>query len=651
MSTRHYRPEIDGLRALAVVPVILFHAGLPAFSGGFVGVDIFFVISGYLITSIVIKELEQGRFSFGNFYERRARRILPALLLVMLCSIPFAWRWMMPDELKDFAQSLLAVLLFSSNLLFWQESGYFDGEADLKPLLHTWSLGVEEQFYLLFPLSAWLAWRCFRRHVSLFYVALLLVSLLASQWRLADDASSAFYLLPFRAWELLLGALLALHEARAGGRTAPRRGELSGTAGLVLILASLASFGKETPFPGLAALLPTLGTLLVIHGASSSTVVGKLLGQRLLVGIGLISYSAYLWHQVLFALARLYTFSTAHIDVYKILALLSFALAFISWKYVEGPFRSASRVPLKLFIATLAMATLTVAGFGLAAVATDGFEAHFNRSLDETQRLYHLNARESARLKKLGENHISHGECIIDSPSVSELFLSQFQHCARSRGKALLVIGDSHSGNLFRALASAPGRPDFLIRLGRGSCRPADQQAKCDIGEMADFLLTHKEQISAVLFAQSGFYLLQGARRESILHNRTLLAPDQALIDRTLEFLIPISEAMPTYWFGPWIEPHLPLDNPRRMATTALDQLDFSALNRDMFAQLDRSIAQQASARAPLLHYRSQVREEGTSADFIPLHVAGCITFRDSNHLSPCGERLMGQKMLDRIAR
>jgi len=157
MSTRHYRPEIDGLRALAVVPVILFHAGLPAFSGGFVGVDIFFVISGYLITSIVIKELDQGRFSFGNFYERRARRILPALLLVMLCSIPFSWRWMMPDELKDFAQSLLAVLLFSSNLLFWQESGYFDGEADLKPLLHTWSLGVEEQFYLLFPLSAWLA--------------------------------------------------------------------------------------------------------------------------------------------------------------------------------------------------------------------------------------------------------------------------------------------------------------------------------------------------------------------------------------------------------------------------------------------------------------------------------------------------------------
>ena len=192
MSTRHYRPEIDGLRALAVVPVILFHAGLPAFSGGFVGVDIFFVISGYLITSIVIKELDQGRFSFGNFYERRARRILPALLLVMLCSIPFSWRWMMPDELKDFAQSLLAVLLFSSNLLFWQESGYFDGEADLKPLLHTWSLGVEEQFYLLFPLSAWLAWRCFRQHVVPFYLALLLASLLASQWRLAEDASAAF---------------------------------------------------------------------------------------------------------------------------------------------------------------------------------------------------------------------------------------------------------------------------------------------------------------------------------------------------------------------------------------------------------------------------------------------------------------------------
>lgn len=651
MSALHYRPEIDGLRALAVVPVILFHAGLPAFAGGFVGVDIFFVISGYLITSIVIKELDQGHFSFGNFYERRARRILPALLLVMLCSMPFAWRWMMPDELKDFAQSLLAVLLFSSNLLFWQESGYFDGEADLKPLLHTWSLGVEEQFYLLFPLSAWLAWRCFRQHVVPFYLALLLASLLASQWRLAEDASAAFYLLPFRAWELLLGALLALREAKAGGRTPPRWGELSGAVGLLLILLSLALFGKETPFPGFAALLPTLGTLLLIHGASSSTVVGKLLGQRLLVGIGLISYSAYLWHQVLFALTRLYTFNTAHIDVYKMLALLSFALAFLSWKYVEGPFRSASRVPFRPLVITLAVATLTVAGFGLAAVATDGFETSFNRGLNETQRLYHLNARESARLKRLGENYLQHDDCIIDTPNVSERFLSQFQQCARSRGKALLVIGDSHSGNVFRALASAAGRPDFLVRLGRGSCRPADRQAKCNTGEMTDFLLTHQAQIGAVVFAQSGFYLLQGARRESILHNQALLPPDQAAIDRTLEFLRPISEAVPTYWFGPWIEPHLPLDNPRRMATTELDQLDFSPLNRDMFTTLDRFIAQRVSSRAPLLHYRSQVREEGTSADFIPLSVEGCITFRDSNHLSPCGERLMGQKMLARIVR
>ena len=159
----NYRREIDGLRALAVLPVILFHAGFETFSGGFVGVDVFFVISGYLITTIILAELEQGRFSIVNFYERRARRILPALFLVMLVCIPFAWIWLLPSDMKDFSQSLIAVAIFASNILFWRESGYFDTAAELKPLLHTWSLAVEEQYYVLFPLFLMLFWKLGKR--------------------------------------------------------------------------------------------------------------------------------------------------------------------------------------------------------------------------------------------------------------------------------------------------------------------------------------------------------------------------------------------------------------------------------------------------------------------------------------------------------
>ncbi|MBC7505776.1 MAG: acyltransferase, partial [Sandarakinorhabdus sp.] len=197
-----YRPEIDGLRALAVLPVMLFHAGFGVFSGGYVGVDVFFVISGYLITTIIAEERAAGRFSLVRFYERRARRILPALFLVMVVCLPFAWWWMLPVELADFGRSLVAVVLFVSNVLFWRTSGYFDLAAEAKPLLHTWSLGVEEQFYVVFPLVIALGWRFGIRRLTIGLGIVTAMSLMASAWVLNHDAQASFFLLPTRAWEL-----------------------------------------------------------------------------------------------------------------------------------------------------------------------------------------------------------------------------------------------------------------------------------------------------------------------------------------------------------------------------------------------------------------------------------------------------------------
>jgi peptidoglycan/LPS O-acetylase OafA/YrhL len=204
-----YRPEIDGLRALAVIPVMLFHAGFTTFSGGFVGVDVFFVISGYLISTTILTEKELGTFSLMKFYEHRARRILPALFTIMLVCIPFAWAWLLPIDMKRFSQSLIAVSGFASNILFFWTSDYFDIASELKPLLHTWSLAVEEQYYLLFPIMLLLTWKFGRKKISFLLLFLTIVSLIVAHVSSKNSPAFAFYLLPTRAWEILAGAIIS----------------------------------------------------------------------------------------------------------------------------------------------------------------------------------------------------------------------------------------------------------------------------------------------------------------------------------------------------------------------------------------------------------------------------------------------------------
>ena len=341
----NYKREIDGLRALAVLPVILFHAGFETFSGGFVGVDVFFVISGYLITTIILAELEQGKFSIINFYERRARRILPVLFLVMLVCIPLARVWLLPSDMNDFSQSLVAVSVFSSNILFWRESGYFDTAAELKPLLHTWSLAVEEQYYVLFPLFLMLFWRLGKRWILVTLGLLFVASLTLAEWAAYAKPAAAFYLLPTRGWELLIGAFAAFYLSKASRKEFGKGvGEVGGWLGVALILYAVFAYSKATPFPGLYALVPTLGTVLIILFATQQTSVGKFVGNKAFVGVGLMSYSAYLWHQPVFAFAKTYTFGQLSMEITAFLILLSFFLALLSFRCVEIPFRSKGKV-------------------------------------------------------------------------------------------------------------------------------------------------------------------------------------------------------------------------------------------------------------------------------------------------------------------
>jgi peptidoglycan/LPS O-acetylase OafA/YrhL len=281
-----HRREIDGLRALAVVPVILFHAGFEAFSGGFVGVDVFFVISGYLITSIILEQKALGTFSLLDFYERRARRILPALFLIMAVSIPFAWLWLMPSDMKDFSQSLVAVSVFASNILFSQEIGYFNTAAELKPLLHTWSLAVEEQYYVLFPLFMLVMWRFAKRLTVATLVVITALSFALAQWGAYNKPAATFFLLPSRGWEIAIGALVAFYFARYQKLQLQKPlQEAFSLIGLTLILYAVFAYSKATPFPSAYALVPTLGTALIILCTTPSTIVGRILASKGFVGV------------------------------------------------------------------------------------------------------------------------------------------------------------------------------------------------------------------------------------------------------------------------------------------------------------------------------------------------------------------------------
>jgi peptidoglycan/LPS O-acetylase OafA/YrhL len=369
-----YRPEIDGLRALAVLPVMLFHAGLEGFSGGFVGVDVFFVISGYLITTILVEETAQGRLDLAGFYERRARRILPALLLVTALCVPAAWLILSPRDLERFARSVLAVATFSSNVLFWIEAGYFDTASEMKPLLHTWSLAVEEQFYVLFPL---LLLAVHRLRASALVPVLTVLALASLAWAnaiVADHPDAAFFLLPARGWELLVGALCALRLRR--GAPLRRGADAVAFAGLAAITAAIVTFDAHTPHPGVLTLLPVLGTAAIVLAATGETLVGRLLAHRFPVTIGLASYSAYLWHQPLFAFVRYGQLEEPPAAVMLSLVVVALLLAHGTRVAVEDPLRRRRTGSRRAVLGASVLASGAVVGLGLLALYSEPVRPH-----------------------------------------------------------------------------------------------------------------------------------------------------------------------------------------------------------------------------------------------------------------------------------
>ena len=370
-----YRPEIDGLRAVAVVSVILFHAGVPFLSGGFIGVDVFFVISGYLITTFLIRDLCAGRFSILDFYDRRVRRIMPALFVVILASFTAAWFILLPADLERFSISAIASMTFWSNIFFWTESGYFDSANELKPLLHTWSLGVEEQYYIVFPLLLASLWRFGRTAVLVVVGVIFAASLVLGfgDFGAWSAPEAAFYLLPHRAWELLVGVFAAFYLTRA--QPALPGAALSGAlsaGGMALIAFAIVSQDERATFPSMYALAATLGVALIILFERKGTWSYMLLANPLFRGIGLVSYSAYLWHQPLFAFARYLHIEASSPMLMGLLSVLTFGLAYLSYRFVETPFRDRRRFGRNQIFAGAGAALTVALSLGAAGFLSEG---------------------------------------------------------------------------------------------------------------------------------------------------------------------------------------------------------------------------------------------------------------------------------------
>lgn len=380
-----YRPDIDGLRGIAVLAVIFFHAEQLGFRGGYLGVDIFFVISGYLITSIVHGQLQRGEFFFADFYARRARRILPALIGMVVFTAPLAYGYLLPTDLVSFAWSLVSTATFTSNFLFGGRVGYFDLDAHLEPLLHTWSLAVEEQFYLFFPLVLVVCWHWMRRRLMLVVTVIALISLVLAIQQVARRPSFVFFQLAPRVWELLAGALVALYLSRSAVSRLTRAAREWGSAvALVLVLASFFVFNKMPSAWALNNIVPVVGVclLLVLGQGQEITVVGRLLSHKALVFMGVISYSAYMWHQPLFAYVR-YVGTRHNTDwMWMGLVGLSLAVGYASYRYIERPFRRPGSLSSRVVLTRSAIALALMVLVATVVIQLQGFPARLPHGIE-----------------------------------------------------------------------------------------------------------------------------------------------------------------------------------------------------------------------------------------------------------------------------
>jgi peptidoglycan/LPS O-acetylase OafA/YrhL len=631
--TISYRPDIDGLRALAVLSVIGFHALPEVFPGGFIGVDIFFVISGYLISSILLAESsKQGAIDFLAFYARRILRIFPALIVVLMACLFAGWHTLLAEEYKALGKHMAAGAAFVANFSFWFEAGYFDRASEAKPLLHLWSLGIEEQFYIVWPVLLWLVLKV-RRVTLRLVIALAIASLLFASVLVFQDRTQAFYSPLTRAWELLAGALLAFAMQDARSLAMLPRHWLMPALGLLLAAVGIVFIQSRFPFPGLLALVPVISAVLLIGGSQGSWVNQRILANPLMVKIGLISYPLYLWHWPLLSFAFIIESGRPAIGIRLAIVALSFLLATLTFHWIEKPIK---RLPRKFSIALLVCLMLVLGLLGKNIYDRNGLERIRHKRI--------IALSESANqdfidFEKRGLITDEKCERPFKFPGSDVCLIAH-----RDRAPTAAVIGDSHALHAYWGLSQAFDRQgENLVLLGRGACIPFmdftldgnANQCQPHINEALSYVAGNPE-ITKVVLVYRGRYV-------SATTSPQVLDSFKAGLDHTLQKLTLAGKRV--YYFLPIVEPGF---DPRLcMGNLPLGRkppfpCDIQRAQDDKKTAFLRAMVSEVSAKYPqvkLVDPNASICQNG----ICPMILDGHSVFKDDNHLSYFGSQAIGR--------
>ncbi len=503
-----YRPDIDGLRAVAVLLVVFFHAGFPYLSGGFIGVDVFFVISGYLITSIIVSEVKQEKFSYINFYERRARRILPAMYVMSFIVLLATLFFQMPDDLEKTAKTLFFATLFSANIFFWRTTDYFSGDSDFEFFLHAWSLAVEEQFYFIFPIVILLFFNR-GKWLLLLTVFAFVASFLISVYTSYHHVWASYYLLPSRAWQMMAGALLAIVSFQ-GLKLGSKQAGLLGILAFLCILLPAVFYSKQTRFPGLAALLPTLGAagLIFVGGIHHQNWISKLLSLSWIKFVGLISYSLYLWHWPVFAFLRNYEANVKLSVGMSVLGIVcSFLFAFASWKFVEAPFRDKKRFSLRKIFSIVGFSSLALLISCVSIVLLKGIPSRIDPQIIELSQVSESEVIDNPCVQKTAADIKNKNICRVgNDSSVATIALWGDSHLGALKKEFSLLLNDAELSGVFLGKTGCPPIEGVLKR------NLADGQACLGFNEEVLSFLVGNSQISTVVLHARWALSVEGTR-------------------------------------------------------------------------------------------------------------------------------------------